>query len=60
VNELAHAIVGLLDDPVHARALGDNLRNEARLHRNWDSTAVLVSEVCAKAIDDTSKNHPRR
>jgi len=60
VQELAEVIDGLLDDLARARALGENLRNEVAQHRNWDRTADLVGEACLKAIDDLTKNHPRR
>jgi glycosyltransferase involved in cell wall biosynthesis len=60
VDELVKAIDSLLDDPARARALGQNLREDTLTNRNWDKIAEMVGVVCAKAVDDHAKNHPRR
>jgi glycosyltransferase involved in cell wall biosynthesis len=60
VSELVNAIEKLLDEPAHARELGQNLQQDTLANRNWDQVADLVTEVCAIAIDDHAKNRPRR
>lgn len=50
VEDLVEAIDGLLDDPVRARVLGQNLREDVLANRNWDRIAAMVAEVCRKAI----------
>jgi glycosyltransferase involved in cell wall biosynthesis len=60
VDELVKAIESLLDDPARARTLGQNLREDTLTNRNWVKIAEMVGEVCAKAVEDHAKNHPRR
>jgi glycosyltransferase involved in cell wall biosynthesis len=51
VAGLAQAIKQLLDDPILAQTLGENLRMEFQQHRNWAQITQKVYLACEKAVE---------
>lgn len=50
-EQLARAIISLIEDPVKAAGLGENLRQEFLTQRNWSSIARKMLAICRKAIE---------
>lgn len=52
VEQLAGAILQLLETPQLGARLGKNLFDDFQLHRNWAAIARVVYSACEKAIQD--------
>ncbi len=50
IEQLAEAIIRLLQDPEYAQALGDNLQMDYRQHKNWAQISQKIYTICEKAL----------
>ena len=58
VEQLAHAMLRLLDDPQLAVRLGVNLAGEHQNQRSWSTIAEKVYAACENAIRDHQSQNP--
>lgn len=50
--DLADQMLGLLADPVHCRALGEELRRKAVAEYSWDANARLITNISATTEEE--------